>query len=311
VDIPPAEAAVHHHLSARELARVTALLDAVAAADGRRPLSERKWLDLRTGGRDGFAAVLLSVPSGQLVGYAQLTGRRGAWGLEVAVDPAHRAPHALLRRRLLQAAVDEAARQGGGSLTYWVSNPDGAAEADARAEGFAPARDLLELRVPLPVAGGAGPVPAGMTLGYFRPGLDEHDWLGVNNRAFAGHHEQGHWDRAELAKREEAPWFDPNGFLMLHSGTRLAGSCWTKVHAQAEPRLGEIFVISVDPDFHGRGLGRFLTLAGLDSLAGRGIATGMLYVDASNTAARALYDAIGFTYHHTDRAYLRNVAPGA
>jgi len=309
VDVARTVAAVHHHLAEPDLARVAALLDTAAGADGRRPLTERKWLDLHTGGRDGFAAVLLSAPHDELVGYAQLTGHRGDWGLEAVVHPEHRTPGEQLSLRLLEAAAAEAAAQGGGTLTYWVSNPDGAAEADARAVGFAPARDLLELRVPLPVAGGAGPVPAGMTLDTFRTGVDDDEWIEVNNRAFAGHHEQGRWDRAELATREEAPWFDPNGFLMLRSGTRLVGSCWTKVHARGDPPLGEIFVISVDPAFHGRRLGRFLTLAGLDSLAARGIRTGMLYVDASNTAARALYDTIGFTYHHTDRAYVREVAP--
>ena len=71
--------------------------------------------------------------------------------------------------------------------------------------------------------------------------------------------------------------------------------------------MGEIFVIAVDPDFHGRGLGVPMTLAGLEWLADRGLRHGMLYVEADNDAANATYRRIGFTRHRTDRAYRRDL----
>jgi mycothiol synthase len=75
--------------------------------------------------------------------------------------------------------------------------------------------------------------------------------------------------------------------------------------------LGEIYVIAVDPDFHGLGLGRALTVAGLTSLSDRGIGTGMLYVDDDNTPAVQLYRSLGFTDHHCDRAFVGDIAPRA
>ena len=62
-------------------------------------------------------------------------------------------------------------------------------------------------------------------------------------------------------------------------------------------------MIAVDPDFVGRGLGRALTVAGLEHLAGRGLTVGMLYVEADNAPAVGLYESLGFTVHHTDTAF--------
>ena len=107
-----------------------------------------------------------------------------------------------------------------------------------------------------------------------------------------------------LEARKQLPWFDAAGFLLHEEGDRLAGFCWTKLHDADGRRLGEIYVIAVDPDFEGRGLGRELVLAGLDSLWRRGAVIGTLYVDGSNARARRLYERLGFTLDHVDRVYV-------
>ena len=62
-------------------------------------------------------------------------------------------------------------------------------------------------------------------------------------------------------------------------------------------------MIAVDPAAHHRGLGRALTLAGLDHLAGRGLTVGMLYVESDNEPAVGLYRDLGFDVHQTDTAF--------
>jgi mycothiol synthase len=153
-------------------------------------------------------------------------------------------------------------------------------------------RMLQMLRIDLPVP--AVPVPEGAVLRMFEPMHDEDRWLEQNNAAFAHHPEQGAWQREDLAERTNEPWFDPSGFLLLEIDGRLAASCWTKVHELHPDRFGEIYVVSVHPDFQGRDLGRVMVSQGLASLRKKGVATAVLFVDQSNVVAIKLYESIGF-----------------
>ncbi len=176
--------------------------------------------------------------------------------------------------------------------------------ARALADGWVPVRTLLQLRCPLPRS-----EPWELDVRAFRPGTDDEvDWLRVNNRAFHWHPDQGDWTVERLHMTMAEPWFRPDGFLVHRDGAgRFLGSCWTKIHPADgdDPPLGEIFVIGVDPDAHGRGIGRALVLAGLDWLARQGLDTGMLYVEDDNAPARRLYEALGFTIDHAHIWYRR------
>lgn len=299
------------HLAGPDLAEVGDLLRRAAAATGHAPLDEQHRVDLLAGRQAGLVpATARHVPTGDLAGYAHLLRGRDGWSVEVVVDPdAAAEAGGGPGRALLEAAVAQVRRRGGGRLRSWAPMASGRDDADAAALGLVPERDLLQLRValPLPPTVTDAPPPPGVALRSFRPGRDEAAWLAVNNRAFAGHPEQGGWEPADLEAREAQPWFDPGAFVVAEEGGRLAGSCWMKVHRDADPVLGEIYVISVDPDRHQRGLGRALAVAGLHRVAQAGVGVGMLYVDGGNEPALALYRSLGFTVHHVDRAYAATI----
>jgi mycothiol synthase len=188
-----------------------------------------------------------------------------------------------------------------GADARWVEPADDETDRTERAAGYVPRRELLQMRIALP-----RDEPASIATRPFEVGRDEEAWLAVNNRAFATHPDQSDQTRADLERKLAEPWFDRQGFLLHEVDGRLAGFCWTKVHADADPPLGEIFVIGVDPDFAGRGLGRALVLAGLDHLhTCDHLDVGMLYVEADNEPALALYRGLGFTVHQRRRQYVR------
>lgn len=182
-----------------------------------------------------------------------------------------------------------------------VSAPTAVDDERAAADGLTSIRNVLQMRRPLPLDA-VDMVP---TRAFVPGSEDESNWIGVNNRAFASHPDQSAMTVERLHTDLAAEWFDPEGFRLYERDGRLHAFCWTKRHhaTRDDPAMGEIYVIGVDPDFQGHGLGRALVVAGLGWLSGVGETTGMLYVDESNAPARSLYAQLGFTLHHVDRVY--------
>jgi mycothiol synthase len=299
---------VHTELERQQLADLQALLARAGAADGHPALPDPLRAVVAGAHLDrAQLRVFLAYDGPDLVGCAFLSpAGDGSRALHVVVDPTRRDGSAGgdIGAALIDRALEDPQALDA-PLRLWAMRATEGDDEVATRHGFRLERDLLQMRVPLPLpeatVAGARPVATRP----FAPPEDEQAWLDVNNRAFAGHPEQGAWTLAQLRERLAAQWVDLNGFLMADApdGSGLIGSCWTKIHA-GPPVLGEIYVIAVDPRRHGQGWGKALTVAGLVWLAEQGITVGMLYTDADNTAAVALYRSLGFTVDHVDRAYL-------
>jgi mycothiol synthase len=286
---------------------VRALDQAATQADGFPSLNEAVWRDLDHHDSDSAGFLLDGRAYAHIARSDNFSPRH--WALGCVIAPGARAD-GIARAAVLSAALRHVRERGGGRVVFWLL---GAAAGDdtALAElGFAPARDLYEMRVPLPLPE-TPRWPPNIEVRTFEPGRDESAWLDVNNRAFANHAEQGGWIEETLRRRMEEPWFDPSLFFLAFDAKGLAGFNWLKIHDAhgRDPRLGEIFVIGVDPRMQGSGLGRALAVHGLGAVHQRGIDTGSLFVAAENTGAVHLYRSLGFETHRTDRAYEMEVAP--
>jgi mycothiol synthase len=290
-------------LDEQDIAAVQALAAAATEVDGVAPLGEHVLLHLGRGGAE--AAHLLAHRGATLVGVAHLDVEGAAGGsAELTVHPEHR--RAGLGTELVRALLAE--QPAAGALRLWAHGGHPAATAIAARLGLRKVRELLQLRLTMTEPPVVPPPPEGVRIRAFRVGVDEPEFLRVNNAAFDWHPEQGGWGQDEITRREHEPWFDPDGFLLaVDPADRLLGYHWTKVHPAAGSTgpLGEVYVLGVDPSARGLHLGRVLTLAGLRHLYQRDLRTVLLYVEADNEAAVGLYSALGFTRWHTDVMYAR------
>ena len=229
-----------------------------------------------------------------LVGYLHVNTRGDAQGRPVAellVHPEHRGRG--IGTAMTESLLAEISQR---PLRIWSHGDHPGATRLAEKFGFARVRELLKLGLSLsdcpqlPVPSW----PSGVRVRTFVPGQDEPEVVAVNSRAFDWHPEQGTLTVDDVAAAEDESWFDPEGFfLAIDPEDRLLGFHWTKVH-NLTPPVGEVYVVGVDPEAQGNGLGKALTLAGLHHLHRAGLSEVILYVEAENKPALAVYQHLGF-----------------
>jgi mycothiol synthase len=274
--------------------QVKLIFEAAEAADGTAPVGDQVLRELPSGRTKHLVAQV----GDDIVGYLNLVPAADAPAMaEVAVHPDAR------RRGIGSELIRAGLAEGGAGTRVWAHGNLEPARATAAALDLVPARELLQMRRPLaelpPVK-----VSDGVLLRTYAGSGDDSELLRVNNAAFSWHPEQGGWTDEDIAERRGESWFDPEGlFLAFDDQTgKLLGFHWTKIHGS---RLGEVYVVGVDPDAQGRGLGATLTLAGLHHLANRlgPRAEVTLYVEADNSAAVKTYERLGFGVFTADVAY--------
>ncbi|GAB3911895.1 mycothiol synthase [Kibdelosporangium lantanae] len=239
-------------------------------------------VDFDPGGRHAVA--------GDFLGYLHVDTDGDSFGNEVAelvVHPDHR--HRGIGGNLLAFLLSERGKR----LRVWSHHDHPDAARLAAKHDLRRVRELHKMGMEF---GPDLPEPTfreAVRLRAFVPGQDEEAVVAVNARAFSWHPEQGQLTVQDVLDTEREPWFDPAGFfLAVDAEDRLLGFHWTKVHPDG---TGEVYVVGVDPDAQGGGLGKALTLAGLRYLRGLDLRKVILYVESDNAPAIAVYAKLGFT----------------
>jgi mycothiol synthase len=315
VDSGGIEVSLHDQLDHDAVDEVLRLMDDVATTDGGIPLSEHVMLHLRQGGDAHDLHVVARDAHGYLIGYLHLDTTDTVEGASAELAVAPRARRQGVGSMLVTRAMDA---YDGRHFRLWAHGEDHGAHGLAASLGFTRARTLWQMRRSLFAMLPAMRLPKDVHIRTFEHPADDEALLHVNARAFADHPDQGQWTLHDLHARLAEDWYDPAGFLLAvrdDDPRIIAGFHWTKVHgvtrhehgtpSHTHPAIGEVYVLGIDPDWWGSGLGRALTIAGLQHLRQRGLGQAMLYVEADNKPAIGLYESLGFTRWDSDVMYRR------
>lgn len=138
-------------------------------------------------------------------------------------------------------------------------------------------------------------------LGYRHLKRGEEDKLTqIQNRSFAGTWGYNLNTVEEMAYRTNLSSFSPEDIVLTCDEGKVTGYCWTKVTAKGE---GRVFMLGVDPDYRGRGVGRRALLAGLARLKSKNLSVTELTVDSENKVACSLYRSVGFEFRTSSLWY--------
>jgi len=287
-----------NHLSKSQQEGVLSLVKAAHDFDGTPPIAEHVLLHLRHGG-DKSDSHLVIEENNEVIAYAHLdtTDLVAGPSVEVVVRPRHRG------KGLGALILKEAIKICGDKTRIWSNGDLPHARVLAESNNFTKVRTVIQMSKDLSEV---SPVFCDYQIRSFLPDLDNKNWLALNNLAFTNHPEQGNWSEADLLIRLNEDWFDKKGFFVAQDQTELIGFCWTKVHGGqshahsiAEEHhdhapFGEIYVTAVSDKYVGKGVGKALTITGLNYLKRQGLNGAILYVDEDNQIAFNLYKSLGF-----------------
>ena len=296
-----------NHLSKSQQESVLSLIRAAHDFDGTPPIAEHVLLHLRHGGDKSDSHIVFE-SNNLVIAYAHLdtTDLVAGPSVEAVVHPNHRG------KGLGASILKEAIKVCGDKTRIWSHGDLPAAKAIAKSLKLERLWSNLLMGKSL---GEIQPVTSKYSIRTFIPDFDNQAFLSLNNKVFANYPDQGGWSEEDLRVRLNEAWFQKEGFFVAEDQGKLIGFCWTKIHGahthshngedddHGHDAIGEIYVLAVNPDYKEQGVGRDLTITGLNYLKYQRLNNVMLYVGVENNPAFNLYKSLGFNEFGSDVMY--------
>ena len=239
--------------------------------------------------------LFISQISDSMVGYIDVALELGIGRaiLNCWVHPEHR--RRSRATKLLGYATHRAKESGVKAAHVSILQDNTVAKSVLSKLGFRLVRRFLELRLNIPEIRWQDIDQSALRYRYLQWG-EEDRLTQIQNRSFAGTWGYNPNTVEEIIYRTNLSNCSPEDIILACDGDKPIGYCWTRITcevARGEGK-GQIFMLGVNPDYRGRGVGRGILLAGLSYLKSQGLRVVELTVDSENKAACSLYRSVGF-----------------
>lgn len=237
--------------------------------------------------------LFVAIKAGSLIGYMDVTSELdiGRVILDCWLCPEHRRRG--LATKLFSYAMHRAKGLGARVLHVNVMENNEVARTVLAKLGFKCIRRFLEFKLDMDKLRWREANQVDQECYHLTHG-EEAKLTQIQNRCFAGTWGYNPNTVATITYQTHLSHFSPEDVVLTGEIDKVTGYCWTEIACGKDEQVGRIYMLGVDPDYRGVGVGRRLLLAGLARLRSKGVRVAVLTVDSENEAACVLYRSVGF-----------------
>lgn len=241
--------------------------------------------------------LFLAEIAGDVIGYADVKPELdiGRVVLNFLVHPKHRRMG--LAEKLIDCAICRTRELGIKIVHINILQEYVTAKKLLNKMGFRFVRRFLELRLDLSKTHLPDISQIALRFRHLEHG-EEDRLTQIQNRSFADTWGYNTNTVEEVIYRTNLPNCSPEDIILTCDADKPIGYCWTRINfwknKSTSESNGRIYMLGVDPDHRGRGIGKQVLLAGLSYLKSKGLRVVELTVDSKNKVACALYRSVGF-----------------